>query len=350
MKKNQIIKIICFCLCLLTVVGGLCRVFHYDRATMRNGVLTYSDLDKDTIDVILIGTSGVNFSFIPGLAYDEYGITCYDLCIDGMKAWQVVNMMKYALTYQNPKLFVLDARPFISREDESWYETRSRYFIDMFPMLSPFRFMGVNESLKYLSKLTDTGRFDMTYYFNVLRYHDMWQEDLDFDVVKTEYAYPFGFRVTKTQFRVQKIPATEYTAETAALDDYCQECLDAVLEFAEKKDLNIMFMNSPHYTSENVLKKLNTFTAYLESKGIPFMNFCSEESEQKYAFDLNTEFRDKSHTNYYGAQKFTRFLSEYLVNNYDLQNRSEDESCAYYADAYKKLLKKVKSIEKSLKS
>ncbi len=347
MKKNQVIRIICFCLCILAVMGALSRVFHYDKPNMRIGVQTYRDLEKGTIDAVLLGTSGIHCTYIPGQAFDRYGITSYDLTIDGMRVWHILPALKYALKYQSPELVLIDMRPFIFDGNENDNEVRSRYFHEIFPMLSYFRISGVNRTLKYLSRLSDTSRFDMTYYFNVLRYHDMWQDTLDLDVLKKGYSYAMGFRVTHDQFNVRPLADSAYTDKAEPLEDYAQECLDELLEYAGEKDVKLMFINTPHLVNEKTAMKMNTLHRILEEKDIPYLDFCTEEGEKTYPFDKETDFRDKSHTNYYGAVKFTDYLGEYLRSEMGLKDRSQDEKCIYFIEDYKKTLSRAVKVEES---
>lgn len=350
MKKNQLIRLLCFCLCIITVMLGLSKLFHYEKAggQFRNAVLGYSDLPKGTVDVVAIGTSGIHCSYIPGKAYNDYGMTSYGLTIDGMQAWDVVPMMKYARETQNPKLYVIDMRPFTVSDATGNMEARSRYFNEIFPMFSKFRFMGINESLKYLSRYTDTGRFDLSYYFTVLRYHDMWQDDLSFGVLKKGNYFPYGFRLTKAEFKVKKLEDSVYTKDKLALTDFAAECLQNVFDYAEENGLELLFVYSPRSIDESISARKNTLCEILDSKGYPYVDMASPDSEKTYKFDKTTDFRDKSHTNYYGAEKFTCYLTEYIINKYDIEDRRSDGSCDCFAAAYKKVLKKAASLEKQI--
>ena len=64
--------------------------------------------------------------------------------------------------------------------------------------------------------------------------------------------------------------------------------------------------------------------------------------------DLNTDFYNEGHTNYYGAQKFTKVFSEYLVENYDLKDRRNDENVKEHWDGvHDKLLAKIAELEEA---
>lgn len=228
---------------------------------MRNAVFTYADLPEDSVDVVLIGTSGIHCTYIPGQAYNEYGLATYGLTVDGMQPWHVLQVLKYALKYQTPELIVFDMRMFLVELNDSYEtnaEVRSRYFNEIFPMLSYNRIVGVDRTLKYLSKTTDRSRFDFSFYLNVIRYHDMWENELDFSVLKNSYAYPFGFRLTKSEFNTVSIPQSVFSDRTLELEWFCEECLNELIDFCKKHALNIMFVNTPHYVGKNTAQRMNS--------------------------------------------------------------------------------------------
>ena len=47
-------------------------------------------------------------------------------------------------------------------------------------------------------------------------------------------------------------------------------------------------------------------------------------------YDREKDFYNEGHVNYYGALKFTDYFSEYLLENYDLTDRRNDENCEYW--------------------
>ncbi|MBQ6019789.1 MAG: hypothetical protein IJL26_06365, partial [Clostridia bacterium] len=218
---------------------------------------------------------------------------------------------------------------------------------EVFPMYSYFRIIGVNQTLRYMSRITDTSRIDLSYYFNVLRYHDMWQEDLSFNVFKKTYSYSFGFRLSRPQFSVETIPENAYSAKKKSLDWYCDDCLSEILEFAERMNLQLLFVNTPHLIDLDTAMRMNTLHAKLKKAGIPYLDFCTKKGENICSFDKDKDFRDTSHTNYWGAKKFTDYFAAYLQKQYGLNDRREDPAFDFYADAYKQTVKKIKQLIKS---
>ena len=345
MNKKQVIKLVCFCLCVLTVVSFLSQIFHYDKAHMRNRLYTYPKVAEDSVDAVIIGTSGIHCYWIPGQAYTDYGVTMYVLTINGMQAYHILPMIKYARMYQDPKLFCIDMRPFLCNEDTSNMEYRSRYFNEILPMWSPLRMDTTNRTLKYMSRVTDTGRFDLTYWFTVLRYHDMWHDDLSFSVLKNNYYASYGYLLSKEIAKTKTLSESAFTDETLDLVPYLQECLDELLDYAEKEGLKLVFVNTPHYVNEDGAKRMNTLVKYISDKGYDYFECVTAEGLAAYPFDNASDFYDKNHTNYVGASKFTDYFGKYLADNYRdlLPDRRLDSSCDSWAEDYATTLKTLKS-------
>lgn len=342
--KKKIIKVVCFCLCVLAVMSFLSEVFHYDKSHMRHRLHTYTQIAENSVDAVAVGTSGIHCFWIPGQAYNDYGMTMYNVTINGMQVWHILPMIKYAYKYQNPKLVVVDMRPFTVTDSTKDMEYRSRYFNELLPMWSPLRFETTNRTLKYMSKMTDTSRFDLSYYFCVLRYHDMWQDGLTFNVLNDKYTMTYGYLMSDRINVKKPVPVSEFTDEKEDIAWFAKECLDELVEYAEKKNIELCFVNTPHYVKKEIMVRNNMLKSYLDELGIKYYDCTTEENAAMY--DNENDFFDKNHMNYYGATKFTDNFAKFLLENFDFPDRRQDESCNQWMVDYEKTLKRaVKSYD-----
>ena len=85
----------------------------------------------------------------------------------------------------------------------------------------------------------------------------------------------------------------------------------------------------------------NQIVEFSKANNINYINF--ENDFEKIGLDKNTDFVDGQHMNSYGAEKFSKYLSEILVSEYDIKdNRSDakikavfDEKLSRYEEAMK---------------
>ena len=112
------------------------------------------------------------------------------------------------------------------------------------------------------------------------------------------------------------------------LSDHEQYYLDKLLETAGKIDSEVVFFCAPIYVLEaDQYGKTNYLKSYIEEHGFTFADFSGDI--ETIGLDYKTDFWGYNHFDALGAEKVTRLLSEYLVNNYDIPDRRDDERFSY---------------------
>ena len=109
----QVAKVVVFLGIFCVILYFLCDIFEYSNGYMSQRYELYKSFEPDTIDAVIIGTSGVDRSWIAAKGFDKFGLAVYPLSIDAMPCWTVLDMIKEAFLYQNPKLVVIDMRTFV---------------------------------------------------------------------------------------------------------------------------------------------------------------------------------------------------------------------------------------------
>ena len=80
MTKNQIIRCAAFSVivCLLLVL--MCELFeNTNTSNYATRMYSYRNFNEDTVDAVMIGTSGIDRYWIAAKAYEDYGMTVYPL-------------------------------------------------------------------------------------------------------------------------------------------------------------------------------------------------------------------------------------------------------------------------------
>ena len=73
---------------------------------------------------------------------------------------------------------------------------------------------------------------------------------------------------------------------------------------------------APKSVSAKEMGEYNTMKDIIEERGYRFFN--ANEHYDEMAIDFSTDFYNGYHVNCYGAKKYTRFLEEYIIDNYDM--------------------------------
>ena len=332
MNKKQAFRLTAFLLVVACILVILCDLFEYPNSHMSERFKTYSDFDKGTVDAIYIGTSGTDRFWIPGKAFDEYGMTVYPLSIEALPSWNIINILQYGMKKQKPSLVIIDTRSFLWNPELSADTAgkRARRVADQFDFLSFTRFDAINRSLKLIHSLdSSVSRFDVSYYLPFIRYHDMWSDDdFTFDEIGSQPSKTLGYRLAKSRsLTVTPINDPVFSDATTELDKYNKEYLYELIEYIKDKNINALFVSSPRQIDKENVYINNAIFNILEEEGMNCINFSTQENVEKYKFDYSKDFYDEGHVNFYGAVKYTEYFSEYLNAHYNLPDHRDDEKC-----------------------
>ena len=357
MAKKRFLGAISFFLIVAIMVFGLCDLFEMENTSNFNKrYYTYREFSKDTVDAVLLGTSGIDRYWVPSQAYEEYGITVYPLSTDAFPAWLYKYAVDEALKYQDIELFILDIRPFtMSKLKKDGMDIRSRRFLDVLPQFSINRIKGCITTMAIREKVdSSSSLFDLSYLFPIIKFHSKWS-DKDYLVENNWSNYPHEYLGFNVMDRVTARPTPQkyrpYDADLYyELDPTIEECLYDFLDYLKEKELNVVFVDTPQVRLDDETGRSNTIYKILEEEGFDYVHYYEENDVNNFSIDMDlaTDFYNAGHANYYGATKFTDVFAKYLVENYDLKDRRNDENVKEQWDGvHDKLLAKIAELEEA---
>lgn len=305
----------------------------------------YAEKDN-SLDVVYVGSSAACRFFIPPLAYEEQGIASFNLAAASMPAYVLDNIALEAERSQDPDLYVVELRSF-RRSKGGFGEPQNRRIFDSLDLTSPKRVGMVKESVRHMDKELSEEKFSGSFpaaLFPVLAYHDrvldgtLTMDELLLKKTYTKYkGYQFDSKTRKQV--VQDVPV--YSTEAEELTSYTKRELQKVLDAYDKIDAQVLYVLSPRISDEERAETTNALAEYVTSQGKTCLNLTTEEAFNEIGLDYRTDFYDGSHVNYLGAEKYTRYLSQYLKENYDLEDRRGDSTYQSWSDSYADYQKKV---------
>lgn len=317
----------------------LCKPINYNLYNISG---LYSE-DKKSLDVVYIGGSAAFVYFEPLKAFEEYGFTTYDYACDTIQAELYKYMIKEILKNQDPEVIIIDARAFQYRDkDQVPTEVAYRNYITGMPF-SINRFNLIEDVVKnYLKEDT------LSYHFDIIKYHGrdgVYDYYESFKLMNNNYNNKFkGFYfvpsvepITKTNYFTERI--TPVSEETNAI-------LDDLLEYLKTTNRKYLFVVSPYEELESHKENFNYVEDKVKKAGYNFVDANDYRDEMN--LNYNTDFYNYNHVNIFGAEKYTEFLSKYLVNNYNLKDRRGKSNFDKYIDEWndnvqntKKEIKKI---------
>lgn len=329
MKRNQVIRLVGFLLAVCLTLLSLCSIFKYKTKQNATRIYKYEELQSNTVDVSFVGTSAVSRAVNGAQAYKEYGLTMYPVASNAAPSWAMKTLIKESFVNQSPSLIAIDLRPFVIDAKASYDEIRARYLIDCLPFFSLRRLELINDTQKVMKELDDEkSRFDLSYFLSFIKYHSSWSEK-NFSIYDSarKLSSSMGLFLGKTvSIRVKEYTGSETAKEGIPLDEINERYLYEIFDYIRKNNINVIFVDIPHYCNEKMAARYITLYNILEREGFDYLNFNDEKLQKECGLDPKSDWYDNSHLNYYGAEKFTSWFSEYVVKNYDVPDRRNDES------------------------
>ena len=333
-------------------------------------------LEKDTEDILFLGTSHMEFAVSPMEIYRNEGISSYNLGTSGQPIATTYTLIREALKTQSPRVIVLDVSSlFFGKEgtgEPSW-----RYVIDTMPMSGnktdlirtycQWKQNQLPENDLGADRIKDTcsGLLPLMYY------HSRWSELVfeDFrDYLPSDKSYASGY------FPYSRFAPAEFTLDqmNAYAADMSKDIQKTVVQHSDGVESVIReedHLYDPQISEENgrwlmKIRELceNNHTELLLIKVPSICNPLSYPSAwtdirsaymKEYAsthgfkyldlvydvdlgLDMDRDFLDGGmHLNHLGTKKTSAFLGGYLADHYAVpagKNRKMDADMALYLD------------------
>ncbi len=343
-KRRILLKIEIFVLIFAVILGSVTFVMRYK--TDQRKILPFYKESSHSFDVIFLGSSHVHGSIIPSELYKKFGITSFDYATPGQNFQLTFSCIKEVIEKQNPKLLVVDLFT-------SFYTCRHMFesfgihnVTDCMSMFSKHRllqdFISMNNELNY--------NIFFELFFPLSVYHHRWNnldEDDFYGIGIEEYIrkgvywdVPFFTKMNKGQFHNISLENTD----SKQLPYLYNNVLIKILEISNKYPINILFTLFPYddsYKDGSYNIDINLVNKYYNAitqegkkyKNVMFLNYFTKINE--IGLDEKNDLKDKSHLNYYGAQKITNHIGKYIKEHYDIPDRRLDPAYAKWNDDYK---------------
>lgn len=310
--------------CVLFLLGFLllfCTISNVMRrktAGETDQVHSFYSLEKNSLDVLFLGSSHLYYGVQPNVLWREQGIASYVMGSPEQTAATSYFLLKEAFRYQKPKVVAM----------ESYYLWNTKMYNTEERLRQAFDGMRLDrvkaEMLEAMLPEADW-KEKFTYFVPLMKYHSRWQELKNEDFHSN--AFQKGARIDYTVKAIEDpgIP------EAAAVPDNSLDYVKKIEELCEENGAEFVMFAVPfgietdqeRYDRRQGLNL--TLEKVLQEDQVPFLFYQRDDPE---LIDFETDFRDKTHLNTYGAEKLTVQLGAWLAQQYDLEDHREDASYA----------------------
>ncbi len=265
----------------------------------------YLEEPKDSIDIMILGSSHAYCNIIPAGIYQKTGYTTYALTAPCLTMPLAYYYLKEGLRTQSPSHVMLEATGFFFNR----YMGHAKASIGYMPW-------GLNRLGAILTSAEPEEKAGLI--FPMFNYHDRWDEFKFGDFLKKRedqvpdinagYTY---LNISTNQTRAERV--FEYTDDDIKLQ---QKYLMKIIELCKKEGINLEVIITPaaSYVTDSDKKYITDVIG-----NTPFYDFNDEFDT--LGLNLQNDFYDARHLNVCGAVKFTDTLADYISENYTVQKR-----------------------------
>lgn len=346
MKKiGNIVKAISFLIVCFACLAVVSKVLQYEHEMQPDlSMKEFYDLDKNSAQVLVLGSSHTTLGFSPIECYKQTGITSFNLSTAKQPMEVSYYLLEEALKSQSPEVVIYDVAGLFYKRSEINI-AKFRYSMDSMPL----SWTKVKMASAYAEYHDDIKPFAMgealcpIYY-----YHDRWDE-LD------EEEFDVNAPVTQLKGQVIRTYITEIDFDMEAFDKKlakkiekdpnsapvirksCMAYLEKIKKLCDENNVKLLLTTTPTNRWNSTKKELSQQVA--DKLGVDFLDLNQPDG---VILNYSTDMADGNHVNASGAKKTTKYYTDYLVKQYGLKgstNKQFDESVKYYDAYYDNMLK-----------
>ncbi|MDO4499727.1 MAG: hypothetical protein Q4B60_00465 [Erysipelotrichaceae bacterium] len=319
-KFWQLIKI-CLCICLLT--GTFYYGYNYLNDSFRTKGVEYNEsfhnLPENSMDIIVLGSSHAQYSYVPSFVYQNTGLYSYVLGSACQPLKVSYEMLKEALKTQSPELIILEV--YTATPLKLWCMADSCYVLAEYQMRGEEKQNVINMLPEEKAEL---------YKNEFLVNHNNWKDLNDFKEILNqpdrEFIDPtFGFVCQDPPEYVDNWWYPNVFKETVdvELDEEDLTALNNIYNLCNENNIEILLYMMPMdgLDVENQSYRYKVWQ-WAEERNIKYLDFVDLAEKLDYKMRIHN---DGAHSLINGSSYISDYLSEYVANEYKFNNHNNDD-------------------------
>ena len=299
---------------------------------MLDMVHSFYEIQPETLDVLVLGSSHAYYSFQPNVLWGEQGYTSYVMGTPQQSAATSYFLLKEALKYQKPKVVLFEGY-YMSYDGAFVKEARLRTAFDAIPD-DEVKTEALNTLLPDLS-----WKEKLNWYIPFCIYHNRGQSLSPSDFQSRAY-----LRGGKLDRGVIENVDYGLDVKEETIPEVNTEYFEKILALCRENGIELITYVAPYGGddfNQYYKRRLGIVLSekkYMKKLGVPFLSYLKAETVD---IDFSTDFRDTMHLNLNGQRKITCAIGEYLKENLNLEDHRGDEKYDSWEEGYQMFLADV---------
>lgn len=336
---KRVIKIVIFIILFAAQFAVITNIMNYkgDAAINR----CFYSYKENTMDVIFFGTSKVYANINPCVLWKEHKIASFDFAGSSKPMWNTYYDIQEALKYQNPQVIVVDVYGVTGRGDYSTIERAITHVMGLKTSINKW------EDIKASVEKNDKRiAFLLNYPIYHSRYAKLSESDYQYNFCKENPLYLPG-----TIIRYNTEPQTpkadlEQVKETIKLYEKEEDYLCKIIELCHDRNIPLLLVSAPSCLSEESQKEINAVWEIAEDYKVSYLDF--NKMYEEVDIDFSEDFSDEGHLNFKGSEKYTKYLGNYLSNQYTWKDKNNGFDDTMWVKSTKYYYSRVADMEMAM--
>ena len=282
------------------------------------------NLAENSIDVLALGSSHMQYAFNPGVFSAESGYYSYvfgSVCQPFSESYY---LLKEVLKTQKPEVVIIDVFTLLPQSQVCYADGTYYIAMDM---------MSGDNRLEAADAIPDTVDEDIRlgYKLDLYMNHGNWKTmDLtDTDAIfkngkpDSGISWELGYVAQEPEV-LQYTPLIPLEPETVtALNDNEKQWIDKINELCNEENIHLIFVKTPYIENQEDADKLAGIWEYLDSRGIEYIDYLQKAGELEWFLDMDG---DTWHNNTWGAEIITKDLANQIKEKGYVTRHSDNSS------------------------
>lgn len=278
-------------------------------------------MEKDSVDVLFLGSSVMVNAASPQEIYRQYGIRSYNLSSENQSPVISYWWLKEALRFQSPQAVVMDCRflfPLHKENDLNMVEGLVRKSID------PMRWSAVKMAAVHDICSIDIGQDELSYYLTNLRYHERWKVLTRDDFDPSMRAAPLKGYAPIYGYGPEDYETYRPSGGTdvSPFDEHMGVYLDRITDLCRENGIQLILIDLPGNNMNDAVA--NALDAYAAENGIRYLNFCETGLYRSLGASLPEE-NVTAHANVAGSVRFSDAIGSLLKEDCGIPSVTDEQ-------------------------
>lgn len=314
---KNIFKVFTFLIILAIILHLTSNIFEPKTNHKENGMrdvrLNAVLGEKDnSLQVLFLGDSEAFSSFSPMEMYNRHGFTSFVLGSAGQQLHYTNYLLKRTLKTQKPKVVILETNAIYRKIDPTG------------PIFRQFQ-----------------------NWFSIFEYHNRWKSlnirDLN---LSFNYDYSSDFKGYNYKAGIKGSKYANYMAETTEVKEIRhlnKKYVLSMYELCKENNIEFLLVSTPSSKNWNYMKH-SGIKEFAKEYNIPYLDLNLMKQEVPINWDQDT-CDEGDHMNYTGAVKVSKYISDYLRANYNLEDKRSDKEYNNWNESLSRYFKAVGKYE-----